>query len=173
MTDRPRLRSDLVLVEQSYRGEQSYIVKDPVTHKYFRFRPVEIAVMHSLDGQRTVDDAALALTDQGIGVSAAAIGKFAGKLKAMGLLERTLREQSILLMERLRAERRQRLGRGAFQGELLRMRWSIGDPDKFLDRTMPYLRFCFTRGFVLFSLALFAIYALVLAVRWPEFSGAL
>ncbi|MBA2458373.1 MAG: HlyD family efflux transporter periplasmic adaptor subunit [Gemmatimonadales bacterium] len=38
---------------------------------------------------------------------------------------------------------------------------------------MPYLRFCFTRGFVLFSLALFAIYALVLAVRWPEFSGAL
>ena len=54
MSERPRLRTDLVLVEQTYRGEQSFIVKDPSTRKYFRFRPVEIAVMQSLDGQRTV-----------------------------------------------------------------------------------------------------------------------
>ena len=29
MSLRPKLRQDLVLVEQSYRGEQSFIVKDP------------------------------------------------------------------------------------------------------------------------------------------------
>jgi putative peptide zinc metalloprotease protein len=173
MSDRPRLRTDLVLVEQTYRGEQSYIVKDPTTHKYFRFRPVEVAVMHSLDGERTVADAALALASEGIQVSVAVLARFADKLKAMGLLERTLRERSVLLVERLRAERRRRLGTGPFQGELLRLRWSLGDPDRFLDRTMPYLRFCFTRGFVLVSLALFAIYCVVLAVRWPEFSRAL
>lgn len=173
MSDRPRLRTDLVLVEQTYRGEQSYIVKDPTTHKYFRFRPLEIAVMQSLDGERTVVDAALALAERGIRVSAAALAKFADKLKGMGLLERTLRERSVLLVERLRAERRRRLGTGPFQGELLRLRWSLGDPDRFLDRTMPYLRFCFTRGFVLISLAIFALYGVVLAVRWPEFSLAI
>ena len=54
MSERPRLRTDLILVEQTYRGEQSFIVKDPSTRKYFRFRPVEIAVMRSLDGERTV-----------------------------------------------------------------------------------------------------------------------
>jgi len=173
MSDRPRLRPDLVLVEQTYRGEQSYILKDPTTHKYFRFRPVEIAVMQSLDGERTVAEAALALAESGIRVSAAAIGKFADKLRTMGLMERTLRERSTLLLERLRAERRRRLGTGPFQGELLRMRWSIGDPDKFLDRTIPYLRFCFTREFLLASVGLFAVYFVVLASRWPDFNEAL
>ena len=48
MSLRPKLRQDLVLVEQSYRGEQSFIVKDPESRKYFRFRPVEIKVMLTL-----------------------------------------------------------------------------------------------------------------------------
>ena len=54
-------------------------------------------------------------------------------------------------MERLRAQRRQRLGRGLFQGDIFRMRWSMGDPDQFMDRTMPYLRWMFTRGFLVAS----------------------
>ncbi|HUF36597.1 MAG TPA: HlyD family efflux transporter periplasmic adaptor subunit [Gemmatimonadales bacterium] len=173
MSERPRLRPDLVLVEQSYRGEQSYIVKDPSTRKYFRFRPVEIAVMHELDGKRTTAEAAAMLAAKGLKVSAAAIGKFADRLKAMGLVERTLGERSVLLMERLRAQRRQRLRQGPFKGDIFRLRWSMGDPDHFMDRTMPYLRFCFTRGFVLASLALFAVYFVILAVKWPAFAGAL
>ncbi|HEX6670532.1 MAG TPA: HlyD family efflux transporter periplasmic adaptor subunit, partial [Gemmatimonadales bacterium] len=173
MSERPRLRPDLVLVEQTYRGEQSYIVKDPTTRKYFRFRPVEIAVMHALDGERTTAEAAAALAVEGLKVSAAAIGKFADKLKAMGLVERTLRERSVLLVERLRAQRRQRLRQSPFQGDIFRLRWSMGDPDHFMDRTIPYLRFCFTRGFVLASLVLFAAYAVVLAAKWPEFTAAL
>ena len=173
MSERPRLRSDLVLVEQTYRGEQSYIVKDPSTRKYFRFRPVEVLVMQALDGRSTAAEASAALVGQGLTVSAAAIGKFAEKLKTMGLVERSLGERSVLLMERLRAQRRQRLRQGPFQGDLFRLRWSMGDPDHFMDRTIPYLRFCFTRGFVLASLALFAAYFVVLAVKWPEFTGAL
>jgi hypothetical protein len=42
---RPRHRADLKFVEQVYRGEQSFIVKDPVTHKYFRFGPAEALVL--------------------------------------------------------------------------------------------------------------------------------
>ena len=173
MSERPRLRADLVLVEQTYRGEQSFIVKDPSTRKYFRFRPVEIAVMRSLDGERTLAEAAAELLEQGLKVSAAAVGRFADKLKAMGLCERTLRESSVLLMERLRAQRRARLRTGSFKGDILRLRWSMGDPDEFMDRTIPYLRFCFTRGFLLASVALFAVYFVVLALKWPEFVGAM
>ena len=173
MSERPRLRADLVLVEQTYRGEQSFIVKDPATRKYFRFRPVEIAVMQALDGQRTAAEAAGALLDQGLKVSAAAVERFAEKLKAMGLCERTLRERSVLLMERLRAQRRARLRTGPFKGDILRLRWSMGDPDEFMTRTMPYLRFCFTRGFLVASVALFAVYFVILALKWPEFIGAM
>ncbi len=169
MNDRPRLRTDLVLVEQTYRGEQSFILKDPSTRKYFRFRPVEIAVMRALDGERTVAEAAAALVDEGVKVSAAALGKFAERLKTMGLCERTLRESSVLLMERLRAQRRRRLSTGPFKGDILRLRWSVGDPDKLMDRTLPYLRFFFTRQFLIASVALFAVYFVILALKWSEF----
>jgi putative peptide zinc metalloprotease protein len=173
MSGPPKLRSDLVLVEQTYRGEQSFIVKDPETHKYFRFRPVEVMVMQTLDGSRTPAEAAAALVEAGIRVSASAVEGFVGKLRNMGLLERTLRERSVLLLERLRAQRRRRLGTGPFKGDLLRLRWSVGDPDSFMDRWLPRVRFCFTPGFIKFSLFLFALYFLVISVRWAEFSRAL
>ncbi len=173
MSAAPRLRSDLVLVEQTYRGEQSFILKDPKSRKYFRFRPVEITVMRAFDGQRTAADAAAALVDGGLRVSAAAVEGFAAKLKSMGLLERTVGERSVLMMERLRAQRRSRLrGGGLVQGDIFRLRWSIGDPDKFMDRTLPYLRFFFTRGFLAASIGLFAIYLLIIGAKWDEFSRA-
>lgn len=165
----PKLRPDLVFVEQTYRGEQSFIVKDPASHKYFRFRPVEALVMRALDGQ-PLEQAAAALVEQGTRVTAAALEKFAAKLKKMDLCERTLEERSIMLMERLRADRRQRLKPPLFQGDLLRLRWSIGDPDALFDRWMPRFHFFFTRAGVALALAMFAIYFIVLAVKWPEFS---
>jgi hypothetical protein len=70
VSSRPKLRSDLVLVEQTYRGEQSYIVKDPETRKYFRFKPVEVMVMQTLDGERTAEEAASVLGEEGLRVSA-------------------------------------------------------------------------------------------------------
>jgi len=42
---RPRRRAELRFVEQVYRGEQSFIVKDPGTQTYFCFRPVEALVL--------------------------------------------------------------------------------------------------------------------------------
>jgi putative peptide zinc metalloprotease protein len=168
----PKLRPDLVFVEQTYRGEQSFIVKDPTTHKYFRFRPVEAAVMRSLDG-RPVEAAAAGLVEQGTKVTAAALESFAGKLKRMGLCERTLEERSIMLMERLRADRRQRLKPPLFQGDLLRLRWSIGDPDGLFDRWMPRVRFFFTPPGVALALVMFAAYFLVLGVKWTDFADAM
>jgi putative peptide zinc metalloprotease protein len=169
----PKLRTDLVLVEQTYRGEQSFIIKDPESRKYFRFRPVEVRVMQGLDGEHTPDAVAAELRASGVPLSAAAVEKFAAKLTTMGLCERTLSERSVLLMERLRAERRRRLGKGIFQGDLLRIRWSVGDPDELLNRWLPRLRFFFSRTFLTISVVLFALYFLVLALKWPEFSQAL
>jgi len=168
----PKLRADLTLVEQTYRGEQSFIVKDPKSRKYFRFRPVEVGVIQQFDGTRSAAEVAAGLAEAGLRVSVAAVEGFANKLKAMGLLERTLGERSVLMMERLRAQRRQRLGGGLYKGDIFRIRWSMGDPDHFMDRTIPYLRWMFTRNFLIASVFLFAIYLLVIAVKWPEFTAA-
>jgi putative peptide zinc metalloprotease protein len=169
----PKLRPDLTIVEQTYRGEQSFIVKDPKTRKYFRFRPLEVRVLQQFDGERSTGDIAAALSDDGLRLSAATVEKFAAKLKTMGLLERTVGERSVLLMERLRAQRRQRLKVAEGKDtDIFRMRWSVGDPDAFMNRTMPYLRWMFTRGFLIASVFLFAIYLVITASKWSEVSAA-
>jgi putative peptide zinc metalloprotease protein len=169
VNDRPRVRPDLVTVEQVYRGEQSFIVKDPSTHKYFRFRPLEALVLNALDGRPTAEVAA-SLARDGAPILPAAIEAFARKLAGMGLIERSLAERTTLELERLRAERRRRRQPRFFRGDLLRIRWSVGDPDRFFNRTLPYLRWCFSPGFITASLALFALYFVVLAATWPEFT---
>ena len=171
MTGKPKLRQDLVLVEQTYRGEQSYIIKDPQSRKYFRFRPVEVMVMQTFDGEHAAAETSAILSAEGLRVSPAGVEAFARKLGTMGLCERTLGERSVLQMERLRAQRRRRLSRGIgpFKGELLRLRWSVGDPDKLLDWMLPRLKFFFTPAFLRLSLALFGIYFLILAIKWQDF----
>ena len=68
MSALPKLRQDLILVEQTYHGEQSFILKDPESRKYFRFRPVEVMVMQILDGEHTPEQAATALAADGVRV---------------------------------------------------------------------------------------------------------
>ena len=54
----PALRAGVALIEQVYRGETSYLVKDPTTRKYFRFQPAEAAVIRSFTGSRSVEEIA-------------------------------------------------------------------------------------------------------------------
>ena len=168
----PRLRPDLAIVEQVFRGETSFVVKDPATHKYFRFRPVEVGVMRHFDGRRTPDEIAAALAEQGLKLTGRAVEGFARKLASIGLLERTLAERTTLEVERLRAERRRRRRQSMFRGELMRLRWSLGDPDQMFNRTMPALRWMFTPGFVVASILAFAAYFFILGATWTAFSRA-
>src|ERR1044071_3994746 len=119
----PALRSDLSIIEQTFRGEKSYVVKDVAAQKYFRFGATEVSVMKCFDGRRTPQEIAIALAEQGIRISAQAIEGFARNRSTAGFLERTLAERSTLQMERLRAERNNRRRPRLFRGELLRMRW--------------------------------------------------
>src|SRR3954463_13688211 len=90
----PCLREDITIVEQVFRGETSFVVKDPATQKYFRFRPVEMGVMRYFDGSRTPDEIAAALAADGVRLTARAVEGFARKLASIGLLERTLAERT-------------------------------------------------------------------------------
>jgi len=150
----PRLRPELAIVEQVFRGETSFVVKDPATQKYFRFRPVEMGVMRYFDGSRTPEEIAAALAADGVRLTARAVEGFARKLASIGLLERTLAERTTVELERIRADRRRRRRPTLFRGELLRMRWSFGDPDAMFNRTLPSVRWMFTRGFVVASLVM-------------------
>jgi len=169
----PRLRADISIIEQVYRGETSFVVKDLAAQKYFRFGSAEVKVMREFDGTRTPEEIAEYLAQNGLRISVQSVESFARTLGDAGFLERDFGERTTLQIERLRAERRERRRPSLFRGELMRMRWSFGDPDALLSRTMPSLEWMFTRWFVVVSLGVFVVYLALLAARWDEFSAAL
>jgi multidrug efflux pump subunit AcrA (membrane-fusion protein) len=169
----PCLRAEISIIQQTFRGETSFVVKDPVAQKYLRFGAAEVRVLRAFDGQHTPTEIAVALAAEGMRVSPEAVESFARTMAASGFLERALEERTTLQMERLRAERHERRRPALFRGELLRMRWSFGDPDVLLTRSLPWVDWMFSRTFVLASLAVFLVYTALLGARWGEFKGAL
>ncbi len=64
--DRPiaPLRADLLISPQLFYGQLCFVIKDPVTLRYFRMQPVEHLLATQLDGQRTARDLLAILQQQ-------------------------------------------------------------------------------------------------------------
>jgi len=169
----PCLRSDLSIIAQNYRGQESYVVKDLAAQKYFRFGSTEVRVMRAFDGRRSTADIAVALANEGLRISAQAVESFAQQMSSLGFLERSTAERSTLQLERLRAERHARHRPRLFRGELLRMRWTFGDPDAWLTRMLPRIRWMFTPAFLFATAAVFTVYLIILGQEWSAFTAAL
>ena len=52
----PALRADLLISPQLFYGQLCFVIKDPVTLRYFRMQPVEHMLAMQMDGQRTARD---------------------------------------------------------------------------------------------------------------------
>jgi putative peptide zinc metalloprotease protein len=171
---RPRLRDDLKITRREYNGRVQYVIKLPDEGKYYQFGEAETGLMRLMDGRRApAEIAALAADRLGAAVSEGQVGDFAARLKRLGIVERTPAERHMMLMERVRSQRRVRVRQRA-QGSVLRLRFSIGDPDRLFDGIVARAPWLWSRAFVITSLVLFFAYGIVLASRWDEFwSGTL
>lgn len=166
---RPRLRDDLKIVRREHKGKVHYVVKLPEEGKYFQFGEAETGLMRLMDGTRSpAEIASLAHGTLGAAVSEGQVGDFAARLKRMGIVERTSAEQHMMLMERLRSQRRIRTRQRA-KGSILRLRYSIGDPDRLFDAAVARMPWMWSRAFVIGTVVLFVAYGIVLAVRWDQF----
>src|SRR5436305_487570 len=54
---RIRLRPDLAIEAQTYEGRTFYVVKDPVSLRYYRLKDNEHFLLQFLDGRHTLEDA--------------------------------------------------------------------------------------------------------------------
>src|SRR5207245_3045862 len=54
---RLRLRRDLEIAPQKYEGRTYYVVKDPVSLRYYRFKEQEHFLIRLMDGDHSLDDA--------------------------------------------------------------------------------------------------------------------
>src|SRR5882762_9516416 len=54
---RIRIRRDLAIAPQKYEGRTYYVVKDPVSLRYYRFKEQEFFLIQYMNGTHTLDDA--------------------------------------------------------------------------------------------------------------------
>jgi len=162
---RPQLRSDLRIGEQILLGEKSYVVKVPETNSYNRFGASEYELLTLCDGTRTASEVAVAWNeahpeDQ---FGEAEVMEFLDSAEP-GLWEQSVGERNLAVLERIRDERKSRVD----QSSVLYISFKAWDPDKTLTKLDPYWGWMFTRGFVIFSIALFIAAAYLLAGDWAR-----
>ena len=168
---RPRLQEGVKLVRREHAAGVQYVVKLPAEGKYFQFGESEARLLQLMDGRRSCEQVAgAALDEHGLAVSAGQVADFVHRLKRLGVVERTPSEKHLMLMERMRGQRKIRSRRRS-QGSLLRLRFSIGDPDEWFNRMLGPLRWMWTPGFVAFSAAMFVVYTIIVVARWDEVWG--
>src|ERR1700739_4831135 len=54
---RLRIRGDLGITPQKYEGRTYYVIKDPVSLRYYRFKEQEYFLLNLMDGEHTNDQA--------------------------------------------------------------------------------------------------------------------
>ncbi len=163
--NRPKLRSDLRISEQHIAGETSYVVKIVDTSTYNRYGAFEMELLRLFDGTRTPAEVATDLTalHPETPVQESDILEFLDSTDA-NLWERSVGEKNLAVLERIRDERKSRIN----QSSLLYIYFKAWNPNRTLTRMEPYLRWLYTPGFVLFSIAVFVIAMSILAGDWAR-----
>jgi multidrug efflux pump subunit AcrA (membrane-fusion protein) len=172
--DTPQLRPDLVVRRIPGPDEISYVVKDPVTRKYIRLPEMAGALLPLLDGKTSLAVLQQRLVASGAAApSLGALEEFVQQLRAMDLLELPPAARMEHQLERLRRERGLRVRSRNLFGSLLHARFSVWDPDRWMDRVVPRIRFFWTPLFLAVSFCAILAATGIIAAHWERFGGAL
>jgi len=134
-TDQPihlRARPDLVIAESEFEREKCWIVKDPISLKYYRLGEPEYLVLQMLNGQSTLSKIIQALSRLlgGVPVDTNHVKGLINSLHQRELLvARLINEGPRLLAKREKINRLKRIARST---NLLSIRFPGVDPERFL-----------------------------------------
>lgn len=168
----PRLRRDLTITEHSYRNRVSYVIKDPVSLRYYRLGPLEYFVAQRLDGKRTLNDLLLEV-EQAYGknfLTQADLQRIINMFINMSLLEldsdralqlaKWLQNQHQLLLRKTSLIRH--------LGKITSFKITLLDPDILLLKLNRYTNFLWTKTALFVLLALIATTLITLALNWDN-----
>lgn len=141
-----KVRTDLEITKQIHRGETCYIIKDPLALRYFRLSEVEFRVFTLLDGTHSIEDIQRIIHEEfaDVELTKDSISHFLLMLKQVNLLERMYAKESRLLYERAK-KREKMFGLVGKLKNVFFIKFSLWDPDRFLEKTLPFVRFFFTK----------------------------
>jgi putative peptide zinc metalloprotease protein len=175
-TTRPvglRRRGDLVTNRQVYQGQAWWVVKDPISLSYFRFRPEEYALLDMLDGKTSLET----LKDQFEAkfpprrITLEELSRFIATLHRSGLVIGDRPGQGPQLFER----RRQRIWKQwmAWLSNIMSMRFRGIDPDRLLERLDPWFGWLFSAPAIVAMMVFVSSAVLLVLVNFDVFRSKL
>jgi putative peptide zinc metalloprotease protein len=161
----PKLREDLRISEQTVAGETSYVIKNLETNSYNRYGSTEYELLQLCDGSRTYTEIAEEMTKRHpeSPLDETEALEFIESIEP-AMWERSIGEKNLAVLERIRDERKGRVD----QSSVLYISFKAWDPNKTLEKLDPHLSWMYTRGFVYFSLVIFAVSCYLLAGDWTR-----
>jgi putative peptide zinc metalloprotease protein len=166
---RLRIRPDLDIAPQKYEGRTYYVVKDPVSLRYYRFKEQEHFLIKLMDGTHTLDDAQkdfetrfrperLTLED---------LEGFGQQLLNAGLAQNESPQAGKQLFDR-RKKRRRTEWIQTFTN-ILYIKIPVFDPEKLLTKMLPWLRWMFSIWFLTVSVAFMLAAVLLVLTHFQTF----
>ena len=147
---RPIVSPHAKISRHVFRGQVWFVAQDPVSLQYFRFGPTEQRVVKLLDGEHSLRDIHQELQRE-LGAEAPSFQDlvvFAQMLRSANLLQAHEAEKLDALFKRVKKRRTQQ--RKALLANFLFPRIPLFDPDRFLTRTVRYVRWLFKPWFLVF-----------------------
>jgi putative peptide zinc metalloprotease protein len=158
--EHPRLRADLTWRRFVTEGQDAYIFKDEISQEYLKLDAISGALALRLDGRASPDELLewARETWPSLEFDADYIADVVEDLRRYRFLEDPF-ERNALLAARAHQERAQ-INATTFKS-LLSIPLGTVDPDRFLNRTYPAIRWIFAPFFVGLGIALFLLSAYV------------
>jgi putative peptide zinc metalloprotease protein len=170
---RLRLRTDLEITPQLYEGRTYYVIKDPVSLQYWRFREQERFILDLLDGETTLDDAQkkYELRFRPERITLEELEGFAQQCMNAGLARNDSPQLGRQLLER-RGKRRRRewLNRAM---NILAIQIPVFDPEHILTVMLRYLWWIFTPAFGILSIVVILTALGLVGTHFEQFRSKL
>ncbi len=163
---KPRLAPHVDIVQHRYRGELWYVLEDRMSATHFRCTPAVQQFLVLLDGDHSVAEAyqACITTDSEVPVEQAEILYLLTELQTSQLLSGGIPLDSAELYARQQTLRRSRWLRRL--ASPLAVQIPLIDPDKFLERSLPWVKPFFSPLFLYLWFFIVAWTAVSAANQW-------
>jgi putative peptide zinc metalloprotease protein len=170
---RIRLRRDVIVDAHKYEGRTYYILKDPVSLRYYRLKENEHFLLQYLDGERTLEDAqkAYEIRYRPERLRLEDLEAFAQQLLTAGLAQNESPKAGTQLFERRNKRRRTELLQTITN--ILYIKIPLIDPDRILKGMTRWCGFIFSPWFFLLSVGLMLSAIMLVATHFDTFLGKL
>src|SRR4051794_35461036 len=164
-----RLRADLNIEPHKYEGRTYFVVKDPVSLRYYRLKDNEHYLLQFLDGKHTLEDAQKAYEKRyrPDRLKLEDLEAFAQQLLTAGLAQNESPRAGKQLFDRRKKRRRSEFMQKFTN--ILYIKIPLIDPDTILRKIQPYTAFVFSLWFFALSIGFMLSAVLLVATHFDTF----